>query len=172
MEKILIEVNGTIHTFESIKEAAKYKAEFLEQTELLLDEDPAQRICDNILLKDMFIENPKEFYKKYMEGQPIIEIEESLIDLCILGIDIDEYFVCEDQDEQKRGFCGIANYKKFCEIIREDKDIFCEDGYDEDEYGYDKLGEMLNFRSSTKKGCKKKDIVKRRKKNKNKKTHR
>lgn len=50
--------------------------------------------------------------------------------------------------------------------------FFCEDGYDEDEYGYDKLGEMLNFRSSTKKGCKKKDIVKRRKKNKNKKTHR
>lgn len=50
--------------------------------------------------------------------------------------------------------------------------VFCEDGYDEDEYGYDKLGEMLNFRSSTKKGCKKKDIVKRRKKNKNKKTHR
>lgn len=113
MEKILIEVNGTIHTFESIKEAAKYKAEFLEQTELLLDEDPAQRICDNILLKDMFIENPKEFYKKYMEGQPIVKIEELLIDLCILGIGIDEYFVCEDQDEQKRGFCGIANYKNF-----------------------------------------------------------
>jgi hypothetical protein len=131
MEKILIEVNGTIHTFESIKEAAKYKAEFLEQTELLLDEDPAQRICDNILLKDMFIENPKEFYKKHMEGQPIIEIEEFLIDLCIVGINIDEYFVCENQDKQKRGFCGIANYKNLCETIGEDKDIFCEDGYDE-----------------------------------------
>ena len=165
MEKILIEVNGTIHTFESIKEAAKYKAEFLEQTELLLDEDPAQRICDNILLKDMFIENPKEFYKKYMEGQPIVKIEELLIDLCMAGVDIDEYFVCEDQDEQKRGFCGIANYKNLCEMVREDKDFSCED--DEDE-----LGIIFNFRSSTKKGCKKKDIVKRRKKNKNKKTHR
>ena len=93
-----------------------------------------------------------------------------MIDLCIVGINIDEYFVCENQDKQKRGFCGIANYKNLCETIGEDKDIFCEDGYDEG--GYDTLGEMLNFHSSTKKGYKKKDIVKRRKKNKNKKTHR
>lgn len=170
MEKILIKVNGVINTFENIKESARYKTEFLEQSELLLDEDPAQRICDNILLKDMFIENPNEFYKKHMEGQPIVTIEELLIDLCMAGVDIDEYFVCENQDKQKRGFCGIANYKNLCETIREDKDIFCEDGYDED--GYDILGEMLNFHSSTKKGYKKKDIVKRRKKNKNKKTHR
>ena len=118
----------------------------------------------------MFIENPNEFCKKHMEGQPIIEIEEFLIDLCIVGTNIDEYFVCENQDKQKRGFCGIANYKNLCETIREDKDIFCEDDYDED--GYDTLGEMLNFHSSAKKGYKKKDIVKRRKKNKNKKTHR
>jgi hypothetical protein len=170
MEKILIKVNGIIHTFESIKETAKHKIEFFEQMESLLNESPIQRVYSHILLKDMFIENPNEFYKKYMEGQPIIEIEEFLIDLCIVGIDIDEYFVCENQDKQKRGFCGIANYKNLCETIGEDKDIFCEDGYDEG--GYDTLGEMLNFHSSTKKGCKKKDIVKRRKKNKNKKTHR
>lgn len=52
--------------------------------------------------------------------------------------------------------------------------IFGEENFDDgyDEGGYDTLGEMLNFHSSTKKGCKKKDIVKRRKKNKNKKTHR
>lgn len=172
MEKILIEVNGIIHTFESIKETAKHKIEFFEQMESLLNESPIQRVYSHILLKDMFIENPNEFYKKHMEGQPIVTIEELLIDLCMAGVDIDEYFVCENQDKQKRRFCGIANYKNLCETIREDKDIFCEDGYDEDEYGYDKLGEMLNFRSSTKKGCKKKDIVKRRKKNKNKKTHR
>lgn len=172
MEKILIKVNGIINTFENIKESARYKTEFLEQSELLLDEDPAQRICDNILLKDMFIENPNEFYKKHMEGQPIVTIEELLIDLCMAGVDIDEYFVCENQDKQKRRFCGIANYKKLCETIREDKDIFCEDDYDEDEYEDDKLVEMLNFSSSTKKGCNKKDVAKRRKKNKNKKTHR
>ena len=172
MKKILIKVNGIINTFENIKESARYKTEFLEQSELLLDEDPAQRICDNILLKDMFIENPNEFYKKHMEGQPIVTIEELLIDLCMAGVDIDEYFVCENQDKQKRRFCGIANYKKLCETIREDKDFFCEDDYDEDEYEDDKLVEMLNFSSSTKKGRNKKDVAKRRKKNKNKKTHR
>jgi hypothetical protein len=124
MEKILIEVNGTIHTFESIKEAAKYKAEFLEQTELHLNESPAQRAYNNNLIRDKFIENPNDFYKKYMEGQSIIEIEESLIDLCILGIDIDEYFACEKQSMQKQGLCGIVNYKNLCEKIREDKYVW------------------------------------------------
>lgn len=76
MEKLLIEVNGIIHTFESIKETAKHKIEFFEQMESLLNESPIQRVYSHILLKDMFIENPNEFYKKHMEGQPIIEIEE------------------------------------------------------------------------------------------------
>jgi hypothetical protein len=124
MEKILIKVNGIIHTFESIKETAKHKIEFFEQMESFLNESPIQRVRSYILLKDMFIENPNEFYKKHMEGQPIIEIEEVLIDLCIVGIDIDEYFVCENQDKQKRGFCGMANYKNLCETMEEDKDIF------------------------------------------------
>lgn len=61
MEKILIEVDGIIHTFESIKEAAKYKVEFLEQMELSLDESSDQRICKYNLIKNKFVNNPNKF---------------------------------------------------------------------------------------------------------------
>lgn len=163
MEKILIEVDGIIHTFESIKEAAKYKVEFLEQMELSLGESSDQRICENNLIKNKFASNPNEFYDRHIKGRSVVEIEELLIDLCVAGIDIDEYFVCAKQDKKKRGFCGIANYKNLCEMLEEDEDDFS----DENDINEDMLDELL-----LKKGCNKKNIAKRRKKNKNKKTHR
>lgn len=124
MEKILIEVEGTIHTFESIKEAAKYKVEFLEQMESLLDESSDQRIYECNLIKNKFINNPNKFCDRHIKGCSITEIEELLIDLCVAGVDIDEYLVYMKQDEKKRGFCGIANYKNFCEKFKEDADDF------------------------------------------------
>jgi hypothetical protein len=54
MEKILIEVEGTIHTFESIKEAAKYKVEFLEQMELSLGNSPNERLYIDNLIRNKF----------------------------------------------------------------------------------------------------------------------
>lgn len=173
MEKILIEVDGIIHTFESIKEAAKYKVEFLEQMELSLDESSDQRICKYNLIKNKFASNPNEFYDRHIKGRSVVEIEELLIDLCVAEVDIDEYFVCAKQDKKKRGFCGIANYKNLCEMLEEDEDDFS----DENDTNEDMLDEFLfsdslYFCSSTKKGRNKKNIAKRRKKNKNKKTHR
>lgn len=172
MEKILIEVDGTIHTFESIKEAAKYKLEFCERMESLLDESSDQRICEYNLIKNKFVSNPNEFYEKHIKGNTVEDIEELLIDLCTVGIDIDEYFVCAKQDKKKRGFCGVANYKNLCEMLEEDEDDFS----DENDINEDMLDEFLFsdslFCTSTKKGCNKKNIAKRRKKNKNKKTHR
>lgn len=173
MEKILIEVEGTIHTFESIKEAAKYKVEFLEQMELSLDESSDQRICKYNLIKNKFVNNPNKFWDRHVKGCSIADIEELLIDLCVAEVDIDEYFVCAKQDKKKRGFCGIANCKNLCEMLEEDEDDFS----DENDINEDMLDEFLfsdslYFCSSTKKGCGKKDIAKRRKKNKNKKTHR
>lgn len=173
MEKILIEVEGTIHTFESIKEAAKYKVEVLEQMELSLGESSDQRICKYNLIKNKSINNPNKFCDRHIKGCSITEIEELLIDLCVAGVDIDEYLVCMKQDEKKRGFCGIANYKNFCEKFKEDADDF----FEENDINEDMLDEFLfsdslYFCSSTKKGRSKKNIAKRRKKNKNKKTHR
>ena len=173
MGKILIEVERTVHTFESIKEAAKYKAEVLEQMELSLGESSDQRICEYNLIKNKFASNPNEFYDRHIKGRSVVEIEELLIDLCVAGIDIDEYFVCAKQDKKKRGFCGVANYKNLCEMLEEDEDDFS----DENDINEDMLDELLfsdslYFCSSTKKGCNKKNIAKRRKKNKNKKTHR
>lgn len=55
-------------------------------------------------------------------GGSIKEIEEYLMALCMVGIDIDEYFVCEKQNKQKRGFCGRAPYKRICrEMDKEGK---------------------------------------------------
>lgn len=104
MEKILIEVEGTIHTFESIKEAAKYKVEVLEQMELSLGESSDQRICKYNLIKNKFINNPNKFCDRHIKGCSITEIEELLIDLCVAGVDIDEYLVCMKQDEKSVDF--------------------------------------------------------------------
>lgn len=173
MEKILIEVEGTIHTFESIKEAAKYKVEFLEQMELSLDESSDQRICKYNLIKNKFVNNPNKFWDRHVKGCSIADIEELLIDLCVAEVDIDEYFVCAKQDKKKRGFCGIANYKNLCEMLEEDADDFLnENDTNEDMLDEFLFSDSLYFCSSTKKGRNKKNIAKRRKKNKNKKTHR
>ena len=173
MEKILIEVEGTIHTFESIKEAAKYKAEVLEQMELSLGESSDQRICKYNLIKNKFVNNPNKFWDRHVKGCSIADIEELLIDLCVAEIDIDEYFVCAKQDKKKRGFCGIANYKNLCEMLEEDEDDFSdENDINEDMLDDFLFSDSLYFCSSTKKGRNKKNIAKRRKKNKNKKTHR
>ena len=173
MEKILIEVDGIIHTFESIKEAAKYKVEFLEQMELSLDESSDQRICKYNLIKNKFVNNPNKFWDRHVKGCSIADIEELLIDLCVAEVDIDEYFVCAKQDKKKRGFCGIANYKNLCEMLEEDADDFLnENDTNEDMLDEFLFSDSLYFCSSTKKGRNKKNIAKRRKKNKNKKTHR
>lgn len=173
MGKILIEVERTVHTFESIKEAAKYKVEFLEQMELSLNESSDQRICKYNLIKNKFVNNPNKFWDRHVKGCSIADIEELLIDLCVAEVDIDEYFVCAKQDKKKRGFCGIANYKNLCEMLEEDEDDFSdENDINEDMLDDFLFSDSLYFCSSTKKGCGKKDIAKRRKKNKNKKTHR
>lgn len=128
MEKILIEVDGIIHTFESIKEAAKYKVEFLEQMELSLDESSDQRICKYNLIKNKFVNNPNKFWDRHVKGCSIADIEELLIDLCVAEVDIDEYFVCKKQSKQKPGFCGNAPYKRICkEMDEEDADDFFEE---------------------------------------------
>ncbi len=141
--------------------------------ELSLDESSDQRICKYNLIKNKFVNNPNKFWDRHVKGCSIADIEELLIDLCVAEVDIDEYFVCAKQDKKKRGFCGIANYKNLCEMLEEDEDDFS----DENDINEDMLDEFLfsdslYFCSSTKKGCGKKDIAKRRKKNKNKKTHR
>jgi hypothetical protein len=173
MEKVLIEIDGTIHTFESIKEAAKHKLEFCERMESLLGDNSNERFYIDNLIKYQLSNDPNDFYEKHMKGNAVEDIEELLIDLCTVGIDIDEYFVCAKQDKKKRGFCGVANYKNLCEMLEEDEDDFS----DENDINEDMLDELLfsdslYFCSSTKKGCNKKNIAKRRKKNKNKKTHR
>ena len=68
----------------------------------------------------------------------------------------------------------MTPYERICkEMDEEDEDDFS----DENDINEDMLDELLfsdslYFCSSTKKGCNKKNIAKRRKKNKNKKTHR
>jgi hypothetical protein len=53
MEKILIEVEGTIHTFESIKEAANYRTDFLKRMESSLGNSPNERLyIDNFYLSN------------------------------------------------------------------------------------------------------------------------
>ena len=124
MEKILIEVDGIIHTFESIKEAAKYKVEFLEQMELSLDESSDQRICKYNLIKNKFVNNPNKFWDRHVKGCSIADIEELLIDLCVAEVDIDEYFVCVKQDKQKPGFCGSYPYRIICRKISKGKYLY------------------------------------------------
>lgn len=174
MEKILIEVEGTIHTFESIKEAANYRTDFLKRMESSLGNSPNERLYIDNLIRNKFLSNPKEFYDSRMKGCPIVEIENLLMDLCAAGIDIDEYFVCKKQSKQKPGFCGNAPYKRICkEMDEEDADDFLnENDVNEDMLDEFLFSDSLYFCSSTKKGRNKKNIAKRRKKNKNKKTHR
>lgn len=173
MEKILIEVEGTIHTFESIKEAANYRTDFLKRMESSLGNSPNERLYIDNLIRNKFLSNPKEFYDSRMKGCPVVEIENLLMDLCAAGIDIDEYFVCKKQSKQKPGFCGNAPYKRICkEMDEEDADDF----FEENDTNEDMLDEFLFsdslFALPLKKDATKKNIAKRRKKNKNKKTHR
>ena len=122
MEKILIEVDGTIHTFERIKGTVKYKLEFCERMESLLGDSPNQRLYIDNLIKYRFLNNPNEFYEKHIKGNAVEDIEELLIDLCAVGIDIDEHFVCKKQDKQKPGFCGRAPYRRICrKMNKEDR---------------------------------------------------
>lgn len=153
MEKILIEVEGTIHTFESIKEAAKYKLEFLEKT---VSKRGARKHGGSFYfpaLKENFINDPNESYWMIVGGGSIKEIEEYLMALCMVGIDIDEYFVCEKQNKQKRGFCGRAPYKRICEMLKEDANDFSpENDINEDMLDEFLFSDSLYFCSSTKKG--------------------
>ncbi len=145
--------DGTIHTFESIKEAAKYKLEFLEKTVSKRGVGKHGGSFYFPALKENFINDPNEFYWMIVGGGSIKEIEEYLMDLCAAGIDIDEYFVCEKQNKQKRGFCGRVPYERICkEMDEEDEDDFS----DENDINEDMLDELLfsdslYFCSSTKK---------------------
>ena len=94
MGKILIEVDGTIHIFERIKGAAKYKLELCEQMESSLGDSPNERLYIDNLIKFQLLNDPNDFYEKHIKGKDVEDIEELLIDLCAMGIDIDEYFVC------------------------------------------------------------------------------
>lgn len=85
MEKILIEVEGTIHTFESIKEAANYRTDFLKRMESSLGNSPNERLYIDNLIRNKFLSNPKEFYDSRMKGCPVVEIENLLMDLCAAG---------------------------------------------------------------------------------------
>lgn len=49
-----------------------------------------------------------------MNGCSAKELEESLIDLCVAGIDIEEYFICKKQKKKKAKFCGEKDYKFLC----------------------------------------------------------
>lgn len=92
-------------------------------------------------------------------GGSIKEIEEYLMALCMVGIDIDEYFVCEKQNKQKRGFCGRAPYERICkEMDEEDADDFLnENDTNEDMLDEFLFSDSLYFCSSTKKGRNKKE---------------
>lgn len=54
MEKILIEVEGTIHTFESIKEATNYRTDFLKRMESSLGNSPNERLYIDNLIRNKF----------------------------------------------------------------------------------------------------------------------
>lgn len=124
MGKILIEVEGTIHTFERIKGTAKYKLEFCEWMESSLGDSPNGRLYVDNLIKYQFLNDPNEFYEKHIKGNTVEDIEELLIDLCMVGIDIDEYFVCKKQDKQKPGFCGSYPYRIICRKISKGRRLY------------------------------------------------
>lgn len=124
MGKILIEVDGTIHIFERIKGAAKYKLELCEQMESSLGDSPNERLYIDNLIKFQLLNDPNDFYEKHIKGKDVEDIEELLIDLCAMGIDIDEYFVCEKQDKQKPGFCGSFPYRIICRKMNKGKRLY------------------------------------------------
>lgn len=84
MEKILIEITKAIHTFDEIKEAAKYKLEFLEKIEKSKRGIAKYEgsYCRSVF-KENFIDDPVEFCYIAMNGCSAKELEESLIDLCV-----------------------------------------------------------------------------------------
>jgi hypothetical protein len=115
MEKTLIEINKAIHTFDEIKEAAKYKLEFLEKIEKSKRGIAKyEGSCCRSIFKENFIDDPVEFYWIAMDGSSAKEIEECLIDLCVVGVDIEEYFTCKKQKKKKAKFCGEKDYKFLC----------------------------------------------------------
>lgn len=124
MEKILIEVDKTIHTFERIKGAVKYKLELCEWLESSLGDSPNERLYVDNLVKYQLLNDPNGFYEEYIKGKTVKDIEEILIDLCMMGIDIDEYFVCKKQDKQKPGFCGSYPYRIICRKISKGKYLY------------------------------------------------
>lgn len=105
MKKIIIISAGSIHTFDKIKEDARYKFKFLCRYR---SERSVVFEYDNIRLE--FEKNPKEYYRKRRTVNPI-EIEEILIDLCIAGIDISDYFISKQQNRYKIGYSGERCYK-------------------------------------------------------------
>jgi hypothetical protein len=115
MEKTLIEITKAIHTFDEIKEAAKYKLEFLEKIEKSKRGIAKYEgsYCRSVF-KENFIDDPVEFCYIAMNGCSAKELEESLIDLCVAGIDIEEYFICKKQKKKKAKFCGEKDYKFLC----------------------------------------------------------
>lgn len=84
MEKTLIEITKAIHTFDEIKEAAKYKLEFLEKIEKSKRGIAKYEgsYCRSVF-KENFIDDPVEFCYIAMNGCSAKELEESLIDLCV-----------------------------------------------------------------------------------------
>lgn len=112
MEKIMLISAGSIHTFDKIKDDARYKFKFLcryrSERSVIFE-------YDNIRLE--FEENPKEHYRKRRTVNPI-EIEEILIDLCIAGIDISDYFISKQQNRYKIGYSGERCYKAIFKDIR------------------------------------------------------
>lgn len=105
MEKTLIEINKAIHTFDEIKEAAKYKLEFLEKIEKSKRGIAKYEgsYCRSVF-KENFIDDPVEFCYIAMNGCSAKELEESLIDLCVAGIDIEEYFIYKNRKRRKLNF--------------------------------------------------------------------
>lgn len=84
MKKTLIEITKAIHTFDEIKEAAKYKLEFLEKIEKSKRGIAKYEgsYCRSVF-KENFIDDPVEFCYIAMNGCSAKELEESLIDLCV-----------------------------------------------------------------------------------------
>lgn len=105
MKKTLIEITKAIHTFDEIKEAAKYKLEFLEKIEKSKRGIAKYEgsYCRSVF-KENFIDDPVEFCYIAMNGCSAKELEESLIDLCVAGINIEEYFICKNRKRRKLNF--------------------------------------------------------------------